>query len=119
MSLLFIYRNRCYGKPGTATLGLGVNCLNTLRCLKRLGIEANAVAVWDAADIEPAIQKYSPTIVIIEAPWLSMEEVLKLCTTHPKIHFYIRCHNNFAFLQVEPGAVNLIRETILYSESML
>ena len=119
MSLLLVYRNKCYGKPGTATLGLGVNCLNTLAVLKRLKIPANAVAVWTAEDIQPAIEKYRPSVVIIEAPWLSTEEVLKLCTTNQYIHFYIRCHSDLAFLQVEPGAVNLIRETVLYSESLL
>lgn len=119
MSILFIFRNKAYGKPGTSMMGLGVNCLNSLAVLKRLGIVANASAVWDASDVEAEIVKYNPRSVIIEAPWIEIPDLLHICTTHPKVHFYVRCHSNLAFLQVEPGAINLIRETILYSESLL
>ncbi len=119
MRVLLIYRNKHYGKAGVAALGLGVNCRHTLSVLKRLGISACAEAVWTPSDIHIVVAKHSPDYAIIEAPWVSTDEILNICKTYPNTHFLIRCHSNLAFLQVEPGAINLIRETILYSESML
>ncbi len=113
--VLLLYRNRNYGQPGASMIGLGVNAWHTLQVLRGNGYTANAVGVWNEAQI---VIPAGVTHCVIEAPWVSIERTLALCSANPSTLFFVRCHSQLAFLQVEPGAVNLMREVVLYGESM-
>ncbi len=122
IDVLILYRNANYGKPGTLMMGLGVNAYHSIAVLKRLGYTCAMAGVWTAADVDLTLAKHyaqnaAPRWCVIEAPWLSISDTVHLVRRFPQTNFAVRCHSNVGFLQVEPGAVLLLREIMLHSES--
>lgn len=121
--VVIFYRNFKRNKDagGYKHIGLGVNGTHTAKVLREMGIRADISGVWTIKDIrEDLVIKFpNATHVIIEAPWLSVEETVALCNAHPDKHFVVRCHSQVGFLQVEPGAVKILRELLAYQEMTL
>ena len=115
VEIVLIYRNRNLGKPGTSTLGLGVNAMHTSRALARAGYSCRSVAYWDEADIEIPP---GTTHCVIEAPWVGISRTVDLALKSPSCRIYVRCHSNLAFLQVEPATITLMRDVALHGETL-
>src|SRR5260221_3098603 len=95
-------------------VGLGVNGLHTVKVLKNEDIPCDIFAVSKESDlntlIDTLIVKRGLTHVCIEAPWVRTNTIFLLMRKYPTVEFQVRCHSQFGFLQVEAGAVRLIRE---------
>lgn len=109
--LAIFYRN--FRALGYHHVGLGVNASIGARVLKRMGITVDIFGVRDAAQIKQILSS-RPTIthVVLEAPWIYTDAVGDLLQTFPRIEFVMRVHSQFGFLQVEAGAIQLLREQL-------
>jgi hypothetical protein len=108
--VLFLYRSRqSTGSP----VGLGVTALHSVRVLRRLGVRADLVGVWSVADVRAALARH-PTIThcLLEAPWISVADTAELAAAFPSAQFIVRAHSQIGFLQVEAGAIRILRELI-------
>lgn len=101
--------------------GLGVNGLHTIKVLRKQKIRCELYGVWNPGDITSNLEKLGSSIthVMIEAPWVSTKEMELILFKFPHIHFIVRSHSQIGFLQVEAGAVQLIREYMLLQDSSL
>jgi hypothetical protein len=114
------YRNFLKGKPNFCHVGLGVNGIHTCKVLRKHGITCDLFGVWTADHIREQLNKNeSITHALIEAPWVSVIDTAKLCDEFPRVHFLVRSHSQIGFLQVEPGAIQIIRGLLLLQESTL
>lgn len=106
-------------------IGLGVNGTHTCRVLRKNGIRADLYATWTPKDIHDQLIKTqtptgnSVTHAIIEAPWVHAKHMQELLMEHPTVHFVCRNHSQIGFLQVEAGAIKMIRDYFGLQESFL
>jgi hypothetical protein len=118
--VIICYRNFLAKLPECSHVGLGVNGWHTAKCLRAAKIRCDLVAVWNLADIQKACQANpSCTQVVIEAIFLSAAQMHLLCCQYPHIHFVCRCHSQVGFLQVEAGAIAILRDYLHLEESTL
>jgi glycosyltransferase involved in cell wall biosynthesis len=106
--LLIFYLN--FRADGFSHDGLGVNGTHCVRVLRKTGIFSQVKCVRTAAEIDAAIQA-DPTVthVLIEAPWLPAESIIKFMRKWPRIVFACRLHAQISFLQVDNGAMKNLR----------
>lgn len=125
--LAIFYRNfqlKPVGK-GTAPhshIGLGVNAMHTAKVLRRNKIRTDVFGVWNPDDVEAHLSKpenQDITHAIVEAPWIPTKRLELLTFKFPNVHFICRSHSQIGFLQVEAGAINLLREYALLQDSVL
>ncbi|WP_394849643.1 hypothetical protein LZC95_19600 [Pendulispora brunnea] len=91
-----------------------------MRVLRRNGVDARAYGVWTFEHVRERLwENNGVTHCIIEAPWLSAAETATLCHEFPDTHFLVRTHSNLGFLQVESGAITIIKELLLLQEGVL
>ena len=102
-------------------IGLGVSAMHTAKVLRRNKIRTDVFGVWLAKDIELHLTRLGPTVThaIIEAPWVGLKEMEDLLFQFPNVHFIVRSHSQVGFLQVEAGAVKLLRDYSLLEDSTL
>jgi len=108
--------------PHPSHVGLGVNAINTAKVLRMARIKCDVSAVWDANDIRRILrqpQHGSVSHCLIEAPFIGAEHMMGLLRDFPDVQFICRCHSNIGFLQVEAGAINLIRQYLLIQDAEL
>lgn len=104
---------RSFKELGYNHHGLGVNASIGGRVLKRIGVVTDVYGVRDASQIARILRDISTvTHVMIEAPWLQTEDIYTLISAFPRIEFAMRIHSQFGFLQVEAGAIRLLREQL-------
>lgn len=115
-----IYRNfRAYGPDMYSHVGLGVNALHSVRVLRDQGISAYALSVWTTDDVVRLMATRSYTHVVLEALWIAKDDLERLAVTFPDTKFYVRSHSQIGFLQVEPGAIKILRDVLSLQESEL
>jgi hypothetical protein len=114
------YRNFLAKEPNFCHVGLGVCALHTARVLRRHRIRADVVAVWEPEDVAQMLAE-TPSVshCIIEALWIGTTALASLLREFPRVHFLVRAHSEVGFLQVEPGAISLLREQMLLAEQEL
>jgi hypothetical protein len=114
------YRNFLAKSPGYCHVGLGVNALHTVRVLRRVPVRADLFGVWEPKDVATTLAEM-PTVThcIIEAVWIGTAELNALMAQFPWVHFLVRGHSEVGFLQVEPGAISLLREQMLLADQQL
>lgn len=102
-------------------IGLGVSALHTAKVLRRHHIRTDIFGVWFTKDVENHLIRLgsSVTHAIIEAPWICLKEMEELLYKFPNVHFIVRTHSQVGFLQVEAGAVQLLRDYSLLEDSTL
>lgn len=102
-------------------IGLGVSAMHTAKVLRKHKIKTDIFGVWLSVDVKNHLEKMKNEIThaIIEAPWISLREMESLLFEFPNIHFIIRSHSQVGFLQVEAGAIQLLREYALLQDSTL
>lgn len=99
--------------------GLGVNAMHTLRVLRRQQVRTDAMGVKSPDEIEHwLLANPSVSHVVIEAPWIKTDRLTAMVTKFPAVHFLVRCHSQIGFLQVEAGAVALLREQLVLQEDV-
>lgn len=107
------------GGYGHCHRGLGINALMTVKVLRKNGIHADLCAVWDVQGVRKALKRLKPTHAVIQALWINAEEQSKLCCDFPNVHFVIRVHSQIGFLQIEPGAIKILRDDLFLQEGLL
>jgi hypothetical protein len=110
--VLVFYRNfLARGGSCFCHIGLGVNALHTCRVLRKHKVRADPFGVWLPKDIADQLAKTpTATHAIIEAPWVAAGNMANLMQAHPHVHFICRNHSQIGFLQVEAGAIKMIRD---------
>jgi hypothetical protein len=119
-NVLLVYRNLAKTPSAGSAIGLGVAAIHTVRVLRRAGVEAEAMPAWEPKDIHAAL-KARPSVshCVLEAPWVERDAMIELLHAFPKIHFLVRTHSQIGFLQVEPGAIQLLRDLLVLQENTL
>jgi glycosyltransferase involved in cell wall biosynthesis len=106
---------------GISHIGLCVAALTNARVLSQNGVKTAVFPVKNNVDLVDSINEYNKehehplTHVIVSAPWLSRFDMLSLIKAYPEIQFVIESHSNVGFLQADPQAVRLLRETLALS----
>jgi hypothetical protein len=111
-----------YGSEGGGYFchrGLGINALQTAKVLRKHHIRCDIAPVWDVDGLRKVLQQYAPSHLLIEAFWVKTNEMAELLTEFPHVHFIVRSHSQIGFLQVEPGAVKLLREMLQLQDVQL
>jgi hypothetical protein len=117
ISLLFAFRN--FKHQGKSHVGCGVGAENAVKVLLRAGIKAEAFPLWSKQDLVAGLkQRPDVTHFIVEAIWLTSQEVVDICASFPQVEFIIRCHSAYAFLQSEVPAIKLIRDQLELSKTI-
>ncbi|MFI5298958.1 MAG: hypothetical protein ACHREM_12750 [Polyangiales bacterium] len=111
-NVLIVYRD--IPKPsGASNIGLGVSALHTARVLRRVGIPVEATSVVTVDDVKARLtDRPSVTHCVLEAPWVAAGAMSDLLQAYPSVHFLVRCHSQIAFLQVEPEALQILRDLL-------
>lgn len=116
--VLIVYYN--FRKPGTSGhIGLGINALHSLKTLKRSGIKCDILPITNAVEIGTFIKNNNDvTHCLVEAIFLTTQQVKDLSLAHSNVEFLVRVHSQIGFLQVESGAIKLLREQILLQDTL-
>ena len=118
-NVLLLYRNMAKAEVGS-NIGLGVNALHTVRVLRRAGVVVEAASVAAPADVRAhLVERPGVTHCIIEAPWVPRDAMADLLRAFPRVHFLVRSHSQIGFLQIEPGAIQLLRELLTLQDNSL
>jgi hypothetical protein len=92
--------------------GLGVSAMNTAKVLRTAGLNVVVRPVVNLADLKQKIANENPTHVVINALWLSTNDLAGLVLLRTDIAFAVLVHSNLAFLQVESKGITLLRQAI-------
>lgn len=109
---LLKYRNDSAGQAGIKSSGL----LNSARfiheLLEQYGFDTTIREVWDGNDIDAAVSKVRPKIVILEALWVTPAKIEELRTHHPDIIWVVRIHSEIPFISNEGVALDWIAQYV-------
>lgn len=118
--VLVLYRQPpAQASSAGSNVGLGVNALHTARVLRRHGVQCDVAACASYEGITAALTRFNPTHVVIEAIWVGTEQLTRLLNHYHGVHFLLRCHSQVGFLQVEAGAVRMLREAMVLQDAHL
>lgn len=118
--VLIVFRD-VWGMTGDYShRALQVGAIHTVKVLRKNGIAADLVGIWPPESLYEVMKKW-PTIthVVIEAPWIPTEVMVNLSIMFPAVHWIVRVHSQIGFLQVEPGAVTLMRDLLALQDASL
>jgi hypothetical protein len=91
---------------GPISSGL-TNSINfVLDLLKELKIESNYEMAVDGNCIDKFLTIHKPTVLILEAIWVTPEKIAQLQKLHPKVLFMCRIHSQITFLANEGIAMD-------------
>jgi hypothetical protein len=118
--VVLVYKN--YAGPHHSSLvGLGISSLLTAKVLRESGIWAEVWGIKSAQELNKRLHRAhckakengeaEPTHVVIAAPFIPTCELEVLASEWPEIVFTVVSHSNFPFLQADPHAIRLLRET--------
>lgn len=68
-------------------------------------VKSYCVQVIDANDIDREVSKIRPSVVVIEALWVTPQKFLELHKHHPKIKWVVRLHSEMPFIANEGPAM--------------
>jgi glycosyltransferase involved in cell wall biosynthesis len=100
--------------------GLACNALHTAAVLGEIGVNVRLAQVSSFEELVAYIQRFEsawPTHLIIEAVWVTVDQVRYLAETFPKTEVVVRAHSKMGFLQVEPEAIITMRRIIDLSKT--
>ena len=119
--LAVFYRNfQAKNSVSYKHVGLGVNAMHTARVLKEHGIDVGVYGIWDGHDIRRQLNKLPQTThAVIEAPFIGGADMRILIKQFPGVQFVCRTHSQISFLQVEAGAIRMLREYITLQDAEL
>lgn len=113
MKVLFVCKkNQIYGSElgvySRRSSGLFNSTSFIVRALREKGIRSEIIEVQDNNDIDRAIQKHRPEIVVIEALWVVPEKFPVLMALHPKVKWCVHLHSDMPFLAIEGIAMDWV-----------
>ena len=93
-------------------IGLGVSAINTLKVLRRSGIDAEVWPIVSGAQLSDGLRCRPATHVVISAPWIQSSEIQALISEFYSTCFAVNCHSNVGFLQADASGVRRVREAM-------
>jgi hypothetical protein len=113
LDVVIVYRNfKVFN--GISHVGLGISATNNAKVLNRIGIKTRVVPIVNPEDLVVFLAKLekAPTHIILQAPWIPAQVLGNLAAEYHDTQFAVVCHSNIGFLQVEPAAINLMKQYI-------
>ena len=98
--------------------GLAANALHSTDVLRRKGVSIDLHQVTSYDELVKAVDETKPTHVVIEAVWVNALQAGDLARKNPATQVVVRAHSKIGFLQVEPEAIDTIREIIELHDSL-
>jgi glycosyltransferase involved in cell wall biosynthesis len=105
--------------PGSSEAGLAVTANNTAKVLRRAGVQAEAWRVRGGDDLmeklaaDAKLAKRQVTHVIINNPrFIPPNKIEEMALKHPDIEFVQLNHSGLAYLSIDEGGVQNIRQTM-------
>jgi glycosyltransferase involved in cell wall biosynthesis len=106
--------------PGVCHIGLGVTAINTIKVLRKNGINAEAWSAQTYAELNERLAKEfaNPlaipiTQVIVSAPsWIQPNQFGELCLHYPNTEFVQLNHSGTAYLSIDKFGIRNMREVI-------
>lgn len=93
--------------------GLAANALHTIGVLKRHDVNCEMQLVNNYDDVVAFLaHNHDVTHVIVEAVWMTLDQVQTLAVRHFDVQFVVRAHSKIGFLQCEPEAIPIMRQII-------
>jgi len=82
--------------------------------------DAGSLAAQLDAAVKTALAngEVRPSHVIISAPWLEADDVVKLARKYHEMQWYVISHSNVGFLQADPHAIKIMRDLTSYQMQM-
>ncbi len=109
--LILAYKNFAAHK-NISHIGLGVSAINTVKTLRRMGVQTEVWPILHSRDLRERLQREPASHVVISAPWIPSIEIQALVGAHPETRFAVNCHSNVGFLQADAQGVRLVREAM-------
>lgn len=110
--VVFVYKNFAIN-AGISHIGLGVSALNNAKVFMKHGVRASVLPIVKLQELIDYIQQVGTvTDVVISAPWIRTDELVRLIRMFPMVEFAVNCHSNVGFLQADSNGVRLLREYI-------
>jgi glycosyltransferase involved in cell wall biosynthesis len=106
--------------PGVCHIGLGVTAINTIKVLRKNGINAEAWSAQTYAELNMRLEKESAnpraipiTHVVVSAPsWIDPAQFGALCLSYPNTEFVQLNHSGTAYLSIDKYGIRNIRQVI-------
>lgn len=115
----FFYKN-IDGNCPSSHIGLGVNARHMTTVLRACPVRVDVFGVKNAEEILAILQKNpSCTHAVIEGIWVNLLSMEYIMHRLPNIQFVVRCHSQVGFIQVEAGAVDIMRDLLHLQEQTL
>lgn len=119
MYVILAYKNFAANRA-ISHIGLGVTALNTAKCLRTAGVQAEVWPINTVGDLKLRLATNpGVTHVVISAPWIQTLDLAALCNKYTDIQFAVNCHSNLGFLQADPNAMRLLIEGMDLQRSSL
>jgi len=115
--VLFLLKKRhCYGydqdydhSHGYFSSGLYWSARFAQRMLHEHGYDSRLVEVVDGNDIDREVTHFHPSLVILEALWVTPAKLAENVYLHPLVKWVVRLHSETPFLALEGIAVDWIK----------
>lgn len=111
MKLVLCYKKSGQPTPSSSHEGIGNTCRNTANVLKQHGycVDIWPIAGGDALEARLLADESIVTHVVIAAPFIPADWMLRLAQRFPQVRFSVTSHSNVGFLQAESAAIRLMR----------
>lgn len=114
--ILFLLKLRHqYGDSYSTVLSSGL--LNSATfvndMLVKHGIQSKLVQVIDGNGVDREVHQYRPTIVILEALWVTPAKLIELRKLHPRVKWIVRLHSEAPFLANEGSSFMWINQYVM------
>lgn len=86
--------------------GLITSVKMVVNLLTKVGRKADIEVVADGNDVDRVVTKHRPTVVVIEALWVTPDKIKELQRLHPDVIWVIRIHSEIPFLANEGIALS-------------
>jgi glycosyltransferase involved in cell wall biosynthesis len=104
--------------PGVCHIGLGVTALNTMKVLRRYGVQVETWSAQSFGELKAQLAKHTNdarpiTHVIISSPaWIQPADFGWFSFTYPEIEFVQLNHSGTAYLSIDKYGIRNIRQVI-------
>ena len=110
--------------PGVCHIGLGVTATNTMRVLRRQGVQVDAWSTQTYAELRALLSqhRHDPrpvTHVVVSAPsWVQPPQFQQLCLLYPEVEFVELNHSGTAYLSIDKFGIRNVRENLSLQMSL-
>ena len=113
MKILFLVKGTSsYGYGGAKSGLIESATLTASQIHKHFKIETKVAICVDGNSIDAEVDKFKPTICVLEALWATPCKLKELTKLHPGVKFIVRVHSEIPFLATEGIAIEWIKEFV-------